>query len=97
MVERLWVPLIHSLVARNWNWAICGAPFTAFRVANSVGVSTPLRGGFCMVTVMAVSFRLIEDDSGDARDAAFPGPSSSLRGKVTDEATTQDCGPCGWF
>jgi hypothetical protein len=45
MTERLWVPPTHSFLARNWNWAICGASFTASRVANSVGTSTPLRAG----------------------------------------------------
>ena len=40
---RLWVPLIHRLWARNWNWAGSGCLLTASRVANRVVVSTPLR------------------------------------------------------
>jgi hypothetical protein len=43
MVPRLWVPLTHSLWARNWNLAASGACLTASRVANRVAVSTPLR------------------------------------------------------
>src|SRR6266498_2350399 len=43
MVLRSWVPLTHSLWARNWNLAASGACFTASRVANRVVVSTPLR------------------------------------------------------
>ena len=35
IVERLWVPVTHSLCARNWNCAAAGAPRTASRVANS--------------------------------------------------------------
>src|SRR5215813_9987939 len=49
MVERLWVPLIHVFVARNWNLAISVSPFTASSVANRVAVSTPLRIGFSVV------------------------------------------------
>ncbi|WP_182882235.1 MULTISPECIES: hypothetical protein [unclassified Microbispora] len=33
-----------ALKARNRNFASSGSPFTAFRAAKSVGVSTPLRG-----------------------------------------------------
>src|SRR4051794_26530439 len=43
MVPRLWVPLTHSLWARNWKPAAWGACLTASRVANKVAVSTPLR------------------------------------------------------
>src|SRR3954454_2518567 len=43
MVLRLWVPLSHSLLARNWNRAASGAALTASRVANRAVVSTPLR------------------------------------------------------
>ena len=61
MVLRLWVPLIHSLSARNWNSAASGACLTASRVANSVAVSTPLRVAsfvvvVVVVVVMSVSF-----------------------------------------
>ena len=42
-VDRLCVPLTQVLLARNWNFAISGEPFTASSVANSVAVSTPLR------------------------------------------------------
>ena len=45
IVERLWVPLTHWLVARNWNLAICGLSFTALSVWNRVLTSTPLRAG----------------------------------------------------
>src|SRR5690606_6281436 len=41
--ERLWVPPIHWLWARNWNFAAAGACLTASRVAKRVSVSTPLR------------------------------------------------------
>src|SRR5262249_27241722 len=43
IVLRLCVPSSHSLAARNWNLAACGAALTAFRGANRVAVSTPLR------------------------------------------------------
>src|SRR5215468_8041225 len=61
MVERLWVPLTHSLRARNWKRAASGACLTASRVANRVAVSTPLRTGLpasaavMSVVVMVVS------------------------------------------
>ena len=45
MVERLWVPSIHLFPARNWNCAIPGCPFTPWMTANTLGTSTPLRGG----------------------------------------------------
>src|SRR5829696_8282292 len=54
MLPRLWVPLIHWLWARNWNWAAAGAALTASRVANRVAVSTPLRVEVS-VLVMVVS------------------------------------------
>jgi len=37
MVLRLGVPLTHSLRARNWNFAACGASFTALSVAADTG------------------------------------------------------------
>ena len=52
-VERLWVPLTHLLVARNWKSAISWFALTALMVAKRVAVSTPLRIGLS-VTVMAV-------------------------------------------
>src|SRR5215472_4106946 len=51
MVERLWVPLTHVFVARNWNLAMSGSPFTASSVANRVAVSTPLRIGLSVVVI----------------------------------------------
>src|SRR5262245_39487688 len=41
---RLCVPFSQRLVARNWNLARSGCPFTALMVANNVGVSTPFSG-----------------------------------------------------
>jgi hypothetical protein len=38
------VPRCQRFVARNWNFASSGCAFTAPMVANSLGVSTPLRG-----------------------------------------------------
>src|SRR5206468_3978184 len=73
MVPRLWVPLIHSLLARNWNWAACGAALTASRVAKRVAVSTPLRvdrttgvvmSGFPSVCGVAQNARGWTDGSG---------------------------------
>ncbi len=58
MVDWLWVPLIHLLVARNWNLAISLLPLTASRVANRVAVSTPLRVGFSAVVDM-IRFSLV--------------------------------------
>src|SRR6266545_4474202 len=57
MVPRLWVPLIHSLPARNWNSAACGAALTASRVAKRVAVSTPLRVDSLTVVVISVLLR----------------------------------------
>jgi hypothetical protein len=48
------VPEIHSLWARNWNFAASGAAFTASRVAKRVAVSTPLRVDSLTVAVMGV-------------------------------------------
>src|SRR6478752_6903172 len=56
IVLRLWVPLIHSLRARNWNCPISGCALTASRVANRVGTSTPLSAGRVCVLVMVFSF-----------------------------------------
>src|SRR5438128_10952381 len=53
IVPRLWVPLTHSFRVRNWNFAASGACFTASRVANRAGVSTPLRADLLVVVVMA--------------------------------------------
>src|SRR5215218_3795578 len=44
MVLRLWVPPIQRPSARNRNCASEGWSATAAMVANSLGVSTPLRG-----------------------------------------------------
>src|SRR5262245_40635766 len=57
MLLRLWVPLTHRLVARNWNFASSGLALTASSVANRVGVSTPLRGGrvLLVAVVMVIS------------------------------------------
>ena len=54
MVPRLWVPLIHSFPARNWNFAASGAALTASRVAKRVPVSTPLRVESLSVAVISV-------------------------------------------
>src|SRR6478735_9334211 len=53
MVERLWVPVSQVLLARNWNAAISFWPLTASRVANSAGVSTPLRGWRAVAVVIS--------------------------------------------
>ena len=52
MVDRLCVPLIQRLLARNWNWAISGFALTASRVANSAAVSTPLCIGVSVVVML---------------------------------------------
>jgi hypothetical protein len=82
---RLWVPLTHRFVARNWNLASCGLARTASSVANSVGVSTPLSGGRAMAAVMSGSSvrhragREPDDhrcgDGPNATRATFPRPS----------------------
>src|SRR4051812_49542354 len=51
MVLRLWVPLSHRLLARNWNRAASGAVLTASRVANRAAVSTPLRADVSVVVM----------------------------------------------
>src|SRR4051794_23362800 len=78
MVPWLCVPLIHLLLARNWNLAISLLPLTASRVANNVAVSTPLRMGLSVVVDISllVSYRLARAVScGDRKEHAFPGPS----------------------
>src|ERR1700712_1086721 len=78
MVERLWVPLIHSLLARNSNWASAGWPFTASRVAKRVGTSTPFRAPRACVLVMLFSLLgwwLMTWM--DVRQRVFPRPSRS--------------------
>jgi hypothetical protein len=55
MVLRLWVPLIHWLVARNWNLASSGSALTASSVANMVGVSTPLSGGRILLVAVVIA------------------------------------------
>src|SRR6478609_10194548 len=76
MVLRLWVPLIHSLRARNWNCAISGCALTASRVANRVGTSTPLSAGRVCVLVMVFSFGWWSTTMQTLRSA----PSPDLRG-----------------
>ncbi len=58
MVPWLWVPLSHSLWARNWNLAAAGASFTASSVAKRVAVSTPLRM-WSVVSVVVMSGSLV--------------------------------------
>src|SRR3954468_9035285 len=97
MVERLCVPLTHSLRARNWNWASSGCPFTASRVANRVAMSTPLTPAATSVLVMVCSFWVGgHDDEPDARSAAFPRPSldDRLTWRVGKEKRRL-CGPHG--
>ena len=74
MVVRLWVPLIHSLRARNWNCAISGCALTASRVANSVGTSTPLSAGRVCVLVMVflLCVSVVHDDGTEVTSATFP-------------------------
>src|SRR5438034_5143242 len=94
MVLRLCVPLIHRLVARNWNFASSGLALTASSVANRVGVSTPLSAGRGLVVVVIV-ISLVRPlrprggsaatapeagDGGDARRRAFPRPSATFPG-----------------
>src|SRR6266545_1925139 len=64
MVLRLWVPLIHSLPARNWNVAASGAALTASRVAKRVAVSTPLRVGSLTVAVISVLLGVLRGRAG---------------------------------
>ena len=53
MVDWLWVPLTHRLVARNRKSAMSWSAVTASIVANRVAVSTPLRtDGLLMVLVI---------------------------------------------
>src|SRR5215510_2578007 len=54
MVLRLWVPVSHWLLARNWKAAASGAALTASRVAKRVAVSTPLRVDGVTVVVMVL-------------------------------------------
>src|SRR5436190_1464166 len=55
MEPRLWVPLIHVLVARNWNWASSRSSLTTLIVAKRASVSTPLRG-LASVMLIGVAF-----------------------------------------
>jgi hypothetical protein len=75
------VPLIHSLLARNWNPASSGEALTASMVANSVGTSTPLRGGRWTVVVM-LSTPSVNAFFGitDRRNSTFPLPSLRVAG-----------------
>src|SRR3712207_1924326 len=59
MVLRLCVPLIHWLLARNWNLAASGWALTASRVANSVGTSTPLRGWRFSAVMVVIAVLLV--------------------------------------
>src|SRR6266487_2693740 len=59
MVPRLWVPPIHWLWVRNWNFAASGAALTASRVAKRVAVSTPLRVDSLTVAVISVLLRCV--------------------------------------
>jgi hypothetical protein len=52
IVVRLCVPLTQRFTARNWKRAASGAPLTASRVANSVGTSTPFKGGRSVVVAL---------------------------------------------
>src|SRR4051795_2376829 len=93
MLERLCVPLTHSLRARNWNWASSGCPLTASRVANRVATSTPLTPAATSVLVMVCSFCVGgHDDEPDARSAAFPRPSLGERVTRPDEEGPEKVG-----
>jgi hypothetical protein len=46
------VPFTHVFLARNWNAAMSGWALTASRVANSVGVPTPLSGKRSVLVVI---------------------------------------------
>ena len=51
-------PLIHLLLARNWNLAMSLLPLTASSVANNVAVSTPLRMGSSVVVDISLLCRV---------------------------------------
>ena len=42
IVERLWVPLTHSQLARHWNFAASGASVSAWRAPRNASMFTPL-------------------------------------------------------
>src|SRR5690606_5102428 len=88
MVARLWVPLIHSLVARQVNRAPSGASVSAARAPSRASTLTPLLAGtFCRLVFMVIDvapgvFGLGFDGSPSARrnsgrpawDPAWEGP-----------------------
>ena len=55
MVERLWVPLIHSTVERHLNFAASGAFFSASCAPNSASTLTPLLTGLSSFAVAMAS------------------------------------------
>src|ERR687889_281789 len=94
MVVRLWVPLIQVLRPRNRKSAISGLAFTASRVANSVGTSTPLRGVRAVV-VSVIGMLLVVGLSmtwQDVREPAFrePSPATRREGHAEHEAERPD-------
>src|SRR5215207_8516085 len=56
MLERVWVPRCHSLVARHVNCAAAGAPVRASRAPSSAATLTPLLAvGVVLVPVVMVN------------------------------------------
>src|SRR5262249_14302829 len=51
MVEGLWGPLTHVFVAREWDLAMCGGPFSATRRAQRVAVAAAFRSGRSVVVI----------------------------------------------
>src|SRR4029453_7655444 len=86
MVLRLWVPLIHSLVARNWNLASPGLALTASSVANTVGVSTPLSGGRILLLVVVIAISPIRcRATSDAWHNTGDGNATTLEGGLSPD------------
>src|SRR5215207_210927 len=86
IVLRLWVPLSHWLLARNWNCAASGAPLTASSVANRVAVSTPLRIESLAMVVMVVLL-VVCLDGGEVELGVQRWPRRELRGSGVEGAS----------
>src|SRR4051794_34208870 len=88
MVLTLWVPDTQVLLARNWNSASPGSAFTAFSVAKSALVSTPLRMGRSVVVLVLMVVPFVGD--GAARTAT---PGQGWKGSGAGRVRRREGGP----
>ena len=56
MLDWLWVPCTHEVVARHWNWAMSGVSASASRTPSRASTLTPLSTGLSAVDMSSLLF-----------------------------------------